>query len=46
MPLFFGNQQHDAAEFLNFALDKMSEEMNRAVNEKSENGSEIAQGNE
>lgn len=36
LPLFFGNQQHDAAEFLNFMLDKMGEEMNR-VDKKSQN---------
>lgn len=30
LPLFYGNQQHDAAEFYNFLLDKMNEEMNRA----------------
>ena len=29
MPLFYGNAQHDAAELLNFFLDKISEEMNR-----------------
>jgi ubiquitin C-terminal hydrolase len=31
LPMFFGNQQHDAAEFINFLLDKMNEEMNRAA---------------
>lgn len=31
LPMFFGNQQHDAAEFINFVLDKMNEEMNRAA---------------
>jgi len=29
LPLFFGNQQQDSAEFFNFMLDKMNEEMNR-----------------
>ena len=29
--MFFGNQQHDAAEFINFLLDKMNEEMNRVA---------------
>jgi ubiquitin C-terminal hydrolase len=35
LPLFFGNQQQDAAEFFNFMLDKMNEEMNRADKKKT-----------
>lgn len=27
--MFFGNQQHDSQEFLNFFLDKISEDMKR-----------------
>ena len=42
LPLFFGNQQHDAAEFLNFMLDKMGEEMNRA-DKKNQNPLESSQ---
>jgi ubiquitin C-terminal hydrolase len=28
--MFFGSQQHDSQEFLNFFLDKVSEDLNRA----------------
>ena len=54
LPLFFGNQQQDAAEFYNFLLDKMNEEMNRADkkstishdNPPSEQGAEKEEENE
>jgi len=29
LPLFYGNQQQDAAEFINFMLDKMNEDLDR-----------------
>lgn len=34
--MFFGSQQHDAQEFLNFLLDKLSENLNRAELEEEE----------
>jgi ubiquitin C-terminal hydrolase len=34
--MFFGSQQHDAQEFLNFLLDKLSENLNRAELEDEE----------
>jgi ubiquitin C-terminal hydrolase len=36
LPLFYGNQQQDAAEFLNFFLDKMNEELNRVDQPEAE----------
>jgi ubiquitin C-terminal hydrolase len=34
--MFFGSQQHDAQEFLNFLLDKLSENLNRAELEEED----------
>lgn len=40
--MFFGSQQHDAQEFLNFFLDKVSEDLNRAeIAPKKEESKEI-----
>lgn len=36
LPMFFGSQQHDAQEFLNFLLDKLSENLNRAELEEDD----------
>ena len=39
--MFFGSQQHDAQEFLNFLLDKLSENLNRAELEEEEEKKEL-----
>jgi ubiquitin C-terminal hydrolase len=42
LPMFFGSQQHDAQEFLNFFLDKVSEDLNRAeIAPKKEESKEV-----
>ena len=41
MPIFAGNEQHDAQEFLSFFLDKLSEDLHREMHEEDQERVEL-----